>query len=286
MEEKPPWICRRVPPPELLSEVRSILDSLKIHTICESAACPNIGICFEKKVATFLILGDVCSRNCKFCAVKKGIPLPVDDQEPKKIAKAVELLGLKHVVITSVTRDDLEDQGVNQFIETILEIQKNNKETTIEVLIPDFNGNISFLNKIINSNSQIINHNIETVIRLYPKLRPEADYNRSLELLNHIKGLETHKLVKTGLMIGLGESKEEVKQTIEDLADTNCDILTIGQYLRPSSNQEKVKKYYKPEFFDEIKRFAQSIGFKYVYSGPFVRSSFNAEEIFNKLSRN
>lgn len=285
MEEKPPWICRRVPPPELL-DVRDILESLKIHTICESAACPNIWICFEKKVATFLILGDVCSRNCRFCAVKKGTPLPVDDQEPKKIAKAVELLGLKHVVITSVTRDDLEDQGVNQFIETILEIQKNNKKTTIEVLIPDFNGNISFLNKIIDSNPQIINHNIETVTRLYPKLRPEADYDRSLEILNNIKRSKTQILSKTGLMIGLGESKEEIKQTIEDLADTNCDILTIGQYLRPSSNQVKVKKYYKPEFFDEIKRFAQSLGFKYVYSGPFVRSSFNAEEIFNKLSRN
>lgn len=286
MEKKPPWICRRVPPPELLSEVRCILESLKIHTICESAACPNIGLCFEKKVATFLILGDVCSRNCKFCAVKKGTPLPIDDQEPKKIAKAVELLGLKHVVITSVTRDDLEDQGVNQFIETILEIQENNKETTIEVLIPDFSGNSFFLNKIITSNPQIINHNIETIPRLYSKLRPEADYTRSLKLLSRIKRSKTPILSKTGLMIGLGESKEEIKQSIEDLVDTNCDILTIGQYLRPSSNQVRVKKYYKPEFFDELKKFALSIGFKYVYSGPFVRSSFNAEEIFNKLPRN
>ncbi|MHA1271605.1 MAG: lipoyl synthase [Candidatus Helarchaeota archaeon] len=285
MDKKPDWIVRRIPAPDIFLKMQDLFNNLNIHTICESASCPNMGICFEKKVATFLILGNICSRNCKFCGVQKGIPLPIDKNEPFNIAKAVEKLQLKHVVITSVTRDDLQDQGVNQFIKTIEEIKRINKKTTIEVLIPDFKGNKWCLNRIIEINPEIINHNIETVQNLYPKVRPEADFKRSLEVLGYLKKNANNKLIKTGMMIGLGESDDEIFQTIDLLSDTGCDILTIGQYLQPSKDQLSVKKYYHPKFFEKLKEYGLNIGFKYVYSGPFVRSSFNAKEIFDILKK-
>ncbi|MBD3228674.1 MAG: lipoyl synthase [Candidatus Lokiarchaeota archaeon] len=285
MSTKPPWICRRVPPLRMISKMQSVLDELKIHTICESAGCPNLGLCYEKKFAAFLILGNVCSRTCKFCGVKKGKQNKIDANEPKRVARAVKKLNLKHVVITSVTRDDLDDQGVNQFIKTIKEIRSLNPATTTEILIPDFQGDEDCIHKILQVSPEIINHNIEVVPRLYPKLRPEANYERSLNLLKQIKSKIKEKqiLLKTGLMIGHGENIGEIYQTINNLYRTGCDILTIGQYLQPTPNQVKVKKFYQPKFFKELDKYSKSIGFRYVYSAPFIRSSFNAQEIYQLI---
>ncbi|MHA1309750.1 MAG: lipoyl synthase [Candidatus Helarchaeota archaeon] len=283
MNKKPDWIIRKAPRPEILLEMNKLFRNLKIHTICENALCPNIGICFEKKVATFLILGNICSRNCRFCGVQKGRPTPVDNKEPEHVADAVQKLKLRHVVITSVTRDDLPDFGVDQFIKTINAIRNNNRKITIEVLIPDFQGSEFCLDKIIKIRPEIIGHNIETIPKLYHKIRPKADFYRSIGILQYLNDNRINYLIKSGLMIGLGETKEEIFQTMEIISKTGCDILTIGQYLQPSKKQVEVEKYYEPKFFDELKDYGTSIGFKYVYSGPFIRSSFNADEIFKIL---
>lgn len=284
-ERLPPWLTRRVPKAEVLEEMKDMLEGLGLHTVCESAHCPNIGECFAKKTATFMILGDRCTRNCRFCAVTSEKPLPVDKDEPIRVARAVENLRLKHVVITSVTRDDLEDGGAFIFASTISEIKKINPPPTIEVLIPDFQGSIQALEKVIDAHPEIIAHNVETVPRLYPQVRPQADYRRSLNIIKMVKDKQPDIYTKSGLMVGLGETKEEVLGLMDDLRGSGCDIITIGQYLRPSSKHLEVKEFIKPEVFEYYKNEALKKGFKHAASSPFVRSSYNSEEFFLTLTK-
>jgi lipoic acid synthetase len=284
-ERLPPWLTRRVPKAEVLEEMKDMLEGLGLHTVCESAHCPNIGECFAKKTATFMILGDRCTRNCRFCAVTSEKPLPVDKDEPIRVARAVENLRLKHVVITSVTRDDLEDGGAFIFASTISEIKKINPPPTIEVLIPDFQGSIQALEKVIDAHPEIIAHNVETVPRLYPQVRPQADYRRSLNIIKMVKDKQPDIYTKSGLMVGLGETKEEVLGLMDDLKGSGCDIITIGQYLRPSSKHLEVKEFIKPEVFEYYKNEALKKGFKHAASSPFVRSSYNSEEFFLTLTK-
>lgn len=284
-ERLPPWLTRRVPKAEVLEEMKDMLEGLGLHTVCESAYCPNIGECFAKKTATFMILGDRCTRNCHFCAVASEKPLPVDKDEPIRVARAVENLRLKHVVITSVTRDDLEDGGAFIFANTISEIKKINPPPTIEVLIPDFQGSIQALEKVIDAHPEIIAHNVETVPRLYPQVRPQADYRRSLNIIKMVKDKQPDIYTKSGLMVGLGETKEEVLGLMDDLRGAGCDIITIGQYLRPSSKHLEVKEFVEPEVFEYYKNEALRKGFKHAASSPFVRSSYNSEEFFLTLTK-
>jgi len=278
----PEWLKKRAPKEEILQEMQRLLRSLSLHTVCEEARCPNIGECFARKTATFMILGDRCTRNCTFCAVKKGNPLPLDPQEPENIAKAVNKLRLKYVVITSVTRDDLNDGGANQFAKTIREISKLNKKTKTEVLIPDFKGSLPSLKKVIEAKPFVLNHNLETVSRLYSQVRPLANYKRSLKLLKQAKELNPSIHTKSGLMVGLGETSDEIVKVMKDLRQVKCEILTIGQYLRPSIKHLPVKEYIKPEEFQEYKKIGKSLGFLSIISGPFVRSSYRAGEIWDK----
>ncbi|SET08003.1 lipoic acid synthetase [Natronincola peptidivorans] len=278
INDKPSWLTKRVPNQESLHRMDHMLKSLSLHTVCEGADCPNIGECFENKTATFMILGKTCTRNCRFCAVSKEAPEILDEKEPQNVAAAVKKLGLKHVVITSVTRDDLQDGGAEHFVNTINEIRSYNKGITIEVLIPDFNGNHKALTKIIKAKPEIINHNLETVPSLYHKVRPEANYERSLNLLQTVKNIDGQIISKTGLMLGLGEREEEILKAMEDLVEINCDILTLGQYLQPTKKHIEVVEYITPEKFNYYKKAAMEKGFKYVASGPFVRSSYNAIE--------
>jgi len=281
----PEWLKKRAPKEELLQEMRELLRSLSLHTVCEEARCPNIGECFARKTATFMILGDRCTRNCRFCAVKKGNPLPLDPQEPENIAKAVNKLRLKYVVITSVTRDDLNEGGANQFAKTIREIKKLNKEVKIEVLIPDFKGSLPSLKKVIEAEPFVLNHNLETVSHLYSEVRPQANYKRSLKLLKRAKELNPSIHTKSGLMVGLGETFDEIVKVMKDLRKVKCEILTIGQYLRPSIKHLPVKEYIRPEEFQEYKKIGKSLGFLSIISGPFVRSSYRAGEIWEKQKK-
>ena len=281
--KKPEWIKTRIPNQKILEEMRSLLKDLKLHTICEEAACPNIGLCYAHHTATFLILGNVCTRNCRFCNVIKGKPQPPDPEEPKCVAEAVKRLRLEHVVITSVTRDDLEDFGANHFVKTIEEVRKLNPKTKIEVLIPDFQGSYDCIRMVVEASPHIIGHNVETVPRLYPTVRPKASYKTSLKVLETVKKLNPKIFTKSGIMVGLGEKEEEIIQVMKDLRSVDCDIFTIGQYLRPSKKHLEVKEYVKPEKFEEYKRKAYELGFLYVASGPFVRSSFMASEFSKKF---
>lgn len=263
-----------------LHGVKKILRHHGLSTVCEEARCPNKGICFSKPTATFLILGDVCSRNCGFCSVKKGIPNNVDPDEPEKIAKAAQEMGLRYVVITSVTRDDLPDGGSSQFAKTIYELRRKIPDIKIEVLTPDFRGDIDALKKIVDASPDVFNHNMETVKSLYPLVRPQADYYRSLNILFNVKQMAPHIKTKSGFMLGLGETKAEVLELLRNLKDRGCDFLTIGQYLRPSKKHLPVVEYINPEVFEELKDIASKMGFEFVASGPLVRSSMNAEEIY------
>lgn len=280
--EKPDWLSTKVDLGSL-REMKLLLSDLDLHTVCESAACPNIGECFDKGTATFMILGDTCSRNCKFCAVKTGKPLTPDPEEPKRVADAVERLGLKHAVITSVTRDDLDDFGANQFAETVEEIRRLNLDTTVEVLIPDFQDSLKAIKGVVDAQPDIVNHNVETVPRLYKDVRPQAEYGRSLEVLRTIKSFDQEIYTKSGLMVGMGETEGEVSKVMEDLHSVRCDILTIGQYLRPTKEQLEVKEYVEPEKFEEYKKKGEEIGFIRVVSAPLVRSSFNAAEVLKSI---
>lgn len=282
---KPIWLRKRISIDNINAiRVEHILKDGALHTVCESALCPNISECFNQGTATFLILGDICTRNCGFCAIKKGRPNPVDPEEPKKVAKAVELLGLKYVVITSVTRDDLPKGGADEFRETILEIRKNNRETKIEVLIPDFKGDRDALEEVLSAFPDVLNHNIETVPSLYPIVRPMADFERSLNILYWTKGYNSSIITKSGIMVGLGETEKELYSTFKMLTDVGCDIITIGQYLQPTKEHLPVKEYISPERFKEIEALAYKAGFKYVVSGPFVRSSYFAHKGYEKIS--
>lgn len=281
--EKPEWIKTKIPDQKALQKMRNLLKDLALHTICENAACPNIGICYAHYTATFLILGNICTRNCRFCNVTKGNPLPPDPKEPNRVAEAVRRLGLKHVVITSVTRDDLKDFGANHFVRTIEEVKKLNPNIKVEVLIPDFQGSDECIRKIVDTSPDIIGHNLETIPRLYPSVRPKASYKTSLKVLEKIKKLNPNIFTKSGIMVGLGEKDEEIFQVMKDLRSANCDIFTVGQYLRPSKKHLEVREYVKPEKFEEYKEKAYQLGFLYVVSGPFVRSSFMASEFFKKI---
>lgn len=278
----PPWLRRHIRESEDVHALKKMLKEHNLHTVCQSAGCPNIAECFKKPTATFMILGDICTRNCRFCGVSKGDVLPVDPDEPRRIAKAARLLDLKHIVVTSVTRDDLPDDGAGQFAETVERIHRSLPDTSIEVLIPDFYGHEESLMKVLESPIDILNHNIETVPRLYPEVRPEADFERSLGLLRKAKKFYPDLLTKSGLMVGLGETFGEVIDVLSRLHEVDCDAITIGQYLAPSRQSYPVHEYILPKTFDAYRDVALKIGFHWVNAGPFVRSSFNAEKLMMK----
>lgn len=278
----PDWLRKRVSYHQDMNETEKILSKLELNTVCKSAKCPNLRQCFANKTATFMILGNTCTRNCSFCAVENGEPELLDSNEPGNIAKAVNLLGLRHVVITSVTRDDLADGGASQFVRTVGSIRNLNKNITIEILTPDFNFKKRSLEDIARVSPDIFNHNIETVPTLYDEVRPQALYKRSLNVLAYIKNLNPDIYTKSGIMVGLGETEKEVVAVMEDLLAVNCDILTIGQYLQPSKKHLEVKKYVRPEQFDKYKEIGLKLGFMYIASGPFVRSSFHASDFSDK----
>lgn len=278
-ERRPEWLRRKIQFSHVSNEVYSIIDELSLNTVCKEANCPNKMECFNRSTATFMILGKVCTRNCTFCNVTKGEPETVDPEEPRKVAIAVEKLKLKHAVITSVTRDDLQDGGAGQFASVVKEIRKLNQTITIEVLIPDFDGDDAALEKVIASKPDIINHNIETVSELYLRVRPMANYERSLALLKAVKEKDNTILTKSGIMLGLGESEAAVIKVMKDLRSVGCDIITIGQYLAPSINHHPVMKYVHPDMFEKYKGIGIDLGFKNVVSAPLVRSSYHADEV-------
>ena len=279
VERKPEWlkITYRCGPNR--EETEKLLSSLSLHTVCEEANCPNLMECFNRKTATFMILGCTCTRNCTFCDVQKGRPQTVDPEEPLHVAQAVKDLSLRHVVITSVTRDDLPDGGATHFADVIKSIRDiNSDKIKVEVLIPDFQGSIEALKIVADAKPAIINHNVETVPRLYPEVRPMADYRRSLELLENIKKLDSSIYSKSGIMIGLGEKEDEVIEVMKDLRKVDCDFLTIGQYLAPSKKHHPVVEYVHPDVFERYKAKGVELGFKYVASAPLVRSSYMADK--------
>jgi lipoic acid synthetase len=280
--KKPPWLKKRLPPFEDLVKVKSILDATELHTVCEEARCPNLGECFSHGTATILILGRICTRNCGFCAVEHGVPALPDEGEPERVAQAVKKMGLRYVVITSVTRDDLPDEGASSFAKTIRAIRSLDRKIKIEVLVPDFRGELSSLNMVLNEGPDVLNHNVETIPRLYAEVRPQADYERSLHLLKRSKDNYPYILTKSGLMLGLGEIEEEVIELLKDLRRVGCDFLTIGQYLQPRPDRLPVFRYIPPEEFEEYKKIGEEMGFKSVASGPFVRSSFHAAQMFEQ----
>jgi lipoic acid synthetase len=274
--KKPPWLKVRMPPPQVLADMHEKLDGL--NTVCWSAKCPNIGECFKRGTVTFMIMGDVCTRDCGFCSVKNGKPDRLNVAEPLLVGSAVKKLGLNYAVVTSVTRDDLPDGGAGQYAGTIWAIRKMNPECKIEVLIPDFKGDKSALEAVVVSKPDVLNHNIETVPRLYSKVRPQADYHRSLDLLKSVKEMEPDCVTKSGLMVGVGETIDDVEQVFRDLRDADCDLITVGQYLRPSRDNIPVERYVHPDEFEELRKTAIEMGFKNAASGPFVRSSYFADE--------
>ncbi len=281
MPVKPKWLNKKIDIRKCQS-VGNLLKDLNLSTICQNALCPNISECFSKKRATFLILGNICTRGCGFCGVKTGKPEKIDFSEPKRISKAVEILGLRHVVITSVTRDDLDDGGADVFVITINQIKKDNPNVKIEVLVPDFLGNKDSIDKVVSAKPDIFGHNIETVRRLYPMVRNKANYKKSLDLLKQVKDIDETIYTKSSIMLGLGEEKKEVLEVFSDLRKTSCDFISIGQYLAPSLDSYPVKNYIEPREFDWYKTQAQSLGFKYVSSGPYVRSSYLADNYINQ----
>lgn len=276
IEKKPSWLKQHVCNDETYNHVRDMVKGLNLHTVCESADCPNIGECFGHKTATFLILGGTCTRACRYCAVHKGQPEPLSADEPRNLAIAAAQLKLKHVVITSVTRDDLADGGSNQFAACIREVRKYMPQTTIEILIPDFKGDTSALNTVLRSHPTVFNHNIETVARLFPTVRPIGSYDVSLDVLKYASNYPVRPLIKSGIMVGLGETESDLIQTFTDLKNAGCDIVTIGQYLRPSKFHLPVSEYVTPEKFAKYKAMAEQVGIQHVVSGPLVRSSYRA----------
>ncbi|MBE3579464.1 MAG: lipoyl synthase [Caldanaerobacter subterraneus] len=272
---KPEWLKVRILS-EDLNRMEAFLKNMALNTVCQSANCPNMGECFARRTATFMIMGNICTRNCRFCAVGKGHPQPLDEEEPRRVAEAARRLGLRHVVVTSVTRDDLPDGGASHFAKTIYELKKL-PGVTVEVLVPDFMGNEEAIRTVVEAKPDVINHNVETVPRLYSRVRPKADYIRSLNLLKKVKELDPLILTKSGIMVGLGETEEEVVEVMKDLRDIDCDMMTIGQYLRPSHKHIEVAEYVTPEQFKRYEEMGYKLGFKHVASGPLVRSSYHAD---------
>ena len=277
-ERKPSWIRAQFPAGERYTEVVQLLRDETLNTVCQEARCPNIGECFNRGTATFMILGDTCTRACGFCAVTSGKPGPIDWTEPRRLAEAVERLNLSYVVITSVNRDDVADGGAQIFASCIELIRRARPETAVEVLIPDFVGDWQALETVLAAGPAVLNHNVETVARLYPRVRFQARYERSLELLQRASDWAPHIPTKTGFMLGLGEERDEVSELLADLRRSQVDLLTVGQYLRPSDKHLPVARYVRPEEFDEIREEALSLGFRHVESGPMVRSSYHADE--------
>lgn len=275
---RPPWLKVRFPTGPNYQRLQLLMRGQDLHTVCEEARCPNIGDCWDRGTATFMILGDTCTRSCGFCAVKTGRPGTLDRGEPARVALAVQRLGLRHAVITSVNRDELADGGAGIFAETIRWTRRLSPETTIEVLIPDFRGDWEALATVCAAAPEILNHNTESVPRLYRYVRPQALYERSLELLRRAKELDPGATTKSGLMVGLGETRDELLAVFEDLAARGVDILTVGQYLRPTAGHLPVDRYWHPDEFAELKERALAMGFKHVEAGPLVRSSYHAEE--------
>ncbi|MDG1913444.1 MAG: lipoyl synthase [Crocinitomix sp.] len=274
--KKPKWLRVKLPTGENYKKVRSLVDEHKLHTICESGNCPNMGECWGEGTATFMILGNICTRSCGFCAVSTGKPLETDIFEPAKVAQSVKLMGVKHAVITSVDRDDLADGGSEIWVATVKSIRRKSPGTTMETLIPDFGGKWDNLQRIIDVAPEVVSHNLETVRRLTKQVRIQAKYDRSLEVLMRLKrgGMKT----KSGIMLGLGESETEVYEAIDDLSSVGCDILTLGQYLQPTPNHLPIAEFVTPQKFDEYREYALTKGFRYVESGPLVRSSYHAEK--------
>lgn len=279
---KPSWLKKRLSPSGLLAMKQKLRDQ-KLHSVCEEAKCPNISECFSKGVATVMIMGDTCTRACKFCAVKTGRPAPLDPLEPINTANWVKSLDLRHIVITSVDRDDLADLGSTHFAETITCVRKINPEITIEVLTPDFQGKEECLDKIGEANPEIFNHNMETTRDLTPRVRSASNYDRSLKVIKYIKTNFPHQITKSGLMLGLGETQDKILETMDDLLEHKCDLLTLGQYLQPSPKYLAVQEYIHPDKFKELEEIGLKKGFKAVFSGPFVRSSYLADELFDKF---
>ncbi|MGB2844514.1 MAG: lipoyl synthase [Candidatus Aminicenantaceae bacterium] len=280
--KKPSWLKVKFPSDPNFFYVSNILKKEKLHTICQSARCPNISECWSRRTATFLILGNICTRKCAFCAVKKGVPSSPSPEEPGKVAEAVSKLGLRYAVVTSVTRDDLADGGASLFAETINAVRERTPGVKVEVLVPDFNGDEEALETVIRAKPDVLNHNLETTEVIYPQInRPRENYWRSLKVLQ--KAGELGAATKSGLMLGLGESKEDILQSFSDLRKASCDLLTMGQYLQPSKTHAPVLKYYSPGEFEEIKIAALDYGFKDVESGPLVRSSYKAHKIYKSL---
>ncbi|HZV52424.1 MAG TPA: lipoyl synthase [Candidatus Dormibacteraeota bacterium] len=274
----PDWIKVRVHEGENYRRLRALMRDRRLHTVCEEAHCPNIFDCWNRGTATFMILGDVCTRACRFCAVTSGRPMELDIGEPLRVAGSVAELGLRHAVITSVDRDDLRDGGAGIFARTIRAIRRRSPGTSIEVLTPDFQGDRDAIRTVVEARPDIFNHNVETVPRLYRRIRPRAIYERSLGLLAYVKELDPEMVTKSGVMVGLGETEEELLQVFRDMRDHGIDVLTIGQYLRPSRKHAEVVRFYPPQEFVELREAALEMGFAHVESGPLVRSSYHAEE--------
>ena len=278
INRKPEWLRISNRKNENREHVNNMLDLLGLNTVCKEAICPNQSECYENKTATFMILGTSCTRNCRFCNVEHGLPQKVDMNEPEKIGLATKALGLDYVVVTSVTRDDLPDGGAGQFVATIHALGKHCPSTKVEVLVSDFKGDIEALKAVVEAHPDVISHNVETVPALYEQVRPEAIYERSLRVIEEVKKLDSNIHSKSGLMVGLGETKNQVTQVMEDLREVDCDFLTIGQYLAPSKNHCPVMEYVHPDAFEEYKEIALGKGFRHVTSGPFVRSSYHADK--------
>jgi lipoyl synthase len=281
----PPWIRSSLPSARALGRVESVTYAGGTSTVCREARCPNLGECYGQGTATFLILGDRCTRNCSFCAVEQGLPTEVNPHEPEVVARAVCALGLRHVVITSVTRDDLPDGGASAFAATVRAIRRESPEASVEVLIPDLQGSLDALDIVIEALPNVINHNMETVERLYPALRPGADYARSLRVLDHVRKEAPEIITKSGIMVGVGETEEELRRLMGDLAGVGCLVLTVGQYLRPTPNHYPVQKFVPPDEFQTIEAMALSAGFYAVAAGPLVRSSYRAGELMERCFR-
>ena len=285
IKKKPIWIRTKITNTQNYFKTKEIIDKKKLHTVCQEASCPNISECWSKRHATFMIMGDICTRACSFCNVKTGKPTFLDPLEPSKIALATKELNLNHVVITSVDRDDLEDGGANHFSKVILETRKMNKKTTIEVLTPDFLRKGKSYKVVVDANPDVFNHNIETVPSLYRSVRPGSRYFASVSLLKSIKEINKTIFTKSGIMLGLGETRDEVLQVMDDLLSANVDFLTIGQYLQPSVKHYPLKRYIHPDEFQEFKELALSKGFLIVASSPLTRSSYQADEDFSEMKK-
>ena len=274
----PEWFKVRMPGGPNYLRLQDMLRSEQLHTVCEEAHCPNIGECWERGTATFMILGDICTRACAYCAVTTGTPVGLDLEEPIRLAETVERMGLNYAVITSVNRDDLPDGGAFIFAQCVRQIRKRVPECRVELLIPDFEGNWDALETVMDSKPDTLNHNIETVRRVFSRVRPRGDYDQSLELLRRTRQINSEAVTKSGIMVGLGETWDEIVETMEDLRSVDCNLLTIGQYLRPSAKHAPLVKWYTPSEFDELRLIGEDLGFDHVASGPLVRSSYHADE--------